>query len=341
MSNRLISPPAPENSFDPAHAPSGAGPRGAASDNTLKAYARDWAHFSRWCRMTGTDPLPPSPEQVGDYLTAMAAPADDRQSPAARCPLSVSTIERRLAGLVWNYARRGFALDRQDPEIATVLAGIRRRHARPPAQKEAIRPADILAMVGTLGFDLRGLRDRAILLLGFAGGLRRSEIVSLDRRKDDTADGGGWIEIMEAGALLTLKARTGWRELEVGRGSSERSCPVKALEDWLHFARIDTGPVFVRTSRDGKRALKARLTDKHVARLVKRTVLDAGLRQDLPEQERLALFSGHSLRTGLANAAEIDAQAVQKQQGHASAERSGSRRQADRFQVNLTRAAGL
>ena len=124
MSNRPISPPAPENSFDPAHAPSGAGPRGAASDNTLKAYARDWAHFSRWCRMTGANPLPPSPEQVGDYLTAMAAPADDRQSPAARCPLSVSTIERRLAGLVWNYARRGFALDRQDPEIATVLAGI-------------------------------------------------------------------------------------------------------------------------------------------------------------------------------------------------------------------------
>jgi len=117
-------------------------------------------------------------------------------------------------------------------------------------QKEAILPEDILAMVATLPFDLRGLRDRAILLLGYAGGLRRSEIVSLDVGKDDTPDSRGWIEIMDDGAILTLNAKTGWREVEIGRGSSDQTCPVHALSEWLRFAKIDFGPVFVRTSRD-------------------------------------------------------------------------------------------
>lgn len=82
-------------------------------------------------------------------------------------------------------------LTRDDRHIATVLAGIRRQHARPPVQKEAL--------LATLPHDLRGLRDRAILLLGFTGGLRRSEIVGLDRHKDDTTDSSGWIDLLDGG----------------------------------------------------------------------------------------------------------------------------------------------
>jgi len=310
--------------------------RAAASDNTLTAYAKDWAQFTRWCRMKGTEPLPPSPEMIGLYLADLAS--GSAPSPA----LSVSTIDRRLSGLAWNYTQRGFTFDRKNRHIATVLAGIKRRHARPPVQKEAILAEDILAMVATLPYDLRGLRDRAILLLGFAGGLRRSEIVSLDVHKDDTPDSGGWIEIFDKGTLLTLNAKTGWREVEIGRGSSDQTCPVHALEQWLHFSKIDFGPVFVRTSRDGKRALEARLNDKHVARLIKRTVLDTSIRSDLPKKERLALFSGHSLRAGLASSAEVDERYVQKQLGHASAEMTRRyQRRRDRFRVNLTKAAGL
>tara|TARA_R110002072_G_scaffold268805_1_gene427868 strand:+ start:10012 stop:11121 length:1110 start_codon:yes stop_codon:yes gene_type:complete len=310
--------------------------RAAASDNTLKAYAKDWAHFARWCRMKGAEPLPPSPEMIGLYLADLASGSGP--SPA----LSVSTIDRRLSGLAWNYAQRGFALDRKDRHIASVLAGIKRKHARPPVQKEAILAEDILAMVASLPFDLRGLRDRAILLLGYAGGLRRSEIVSLDVHKDDTPDSGGWIDIFDKGVLLTLNAKTGWREVEIGRGSKEQTCPLHALEQWLRFAKIDFGPVFVRTSRDGKKALETRLNDKHVARLIKRTVLDAGIRSELPEKERLALFSGHSLRAGLASSAEVDERYVQKQLGHASAEMTRRyQRRRDRFRVNLTKAAGL
>jgi len=308
----------------------------STSENTNKAYTADWKHFSRWCRLKGTEPLPPSSELIGLYLADLAAPAGKATA------LSVSTIDRRLSGLAWNCAQRGFTLDRKDRHIATVLAGIKRKHARPPLQKEAILPDDILAMVATLPFDLRGLRDRAMLLLGFAGGLRRSEIVSLDVGKDDTPDSGGWIEFLEGGAVLSLKGKTGWREVEVGRGSSQHTCPVHALEQWLHFSKIDFGPVFVRTSRDGKKAQESRLSDKHVARLIKATVLKSGIRSELPEKERIALFSGHSLRAGLASSAEVDERYVQKQLGHASAEMTRRyQRRRDRFRVNLTKAAGL
>jgi len=310
--------------------------KASTAENTNKAYAADWKHFTRWCRLNGVEPLPPSHEMIGLYLTDLATPTG--KAPA----LSVSTVDRRLSGLAWHYAQRGFILDRKDRHIGSVLAGIRRKHGKPPVQKEAILPEDILAMVATLPFDLRGLRDRAILLIGYAGGLRRSEIVCLDIGKDDTPDSGGWIEIEDAGAILTLRGKTGWREVEVGRGSSDQTCPVHALEQWLHFARIDFGPIFVRTSRDGKRTLETRLSDKHVARLIKQTALKSSIRAELPQKDRLALFSGHSLRAGLASSAQVDERYVQKQLGHASAEMTRRyQRRRDRFRVNLTKAAGL
>jgi len=272
--------------------------RGNAQDitaeNTSKAYRSDWVHFGRWCQRRGAIALPPSPELIGHYLLNCAAPDDG--SPA----LSASTIERRLCGLAWQYQQRGHLFDRKDRLIAAALAEIRRKATHGPLQKEAMSAKDIRAMVATLGFDLRGIRDRAMLLIGYAAGLRRTEIVSLDFGRDDARCTGGWVEIEEAGATLFLRRKTGLREVDIGRGPSDLTCPIHALEQWLHFAEIDFGPLFRRTSRDNTRVLEARLSDKHVARLIKQTVLEAGLRSDLPEQERLALFSGNSLRTGLA-----------------------------------------
>jgi integrase len=314
----------------------------AASENTLKAYAKDWAQFARWCRMRGAEPLPPSPQLIGLYIADLAAPGGKAPSHLASRPLSVSSIERRLSGLTWGYTQRGERLDRKDRHIASVLAGIRRKHARPPVQKEAILPEDLRDMLATLPHDLRGLRDRAILLIGFAGGLRRSEIVSLDHGKDDTPDSCGWVEVLEDGALITLRGKTGWREVEIARGSSDQTCPVHALTQWLHYARLDFGPVFVAVSRNGLKATSERLSDKHVARLIKQTVENAGLRPELSKAERLQLFSGHSLRAGLASSAEVDERYVQKQLGHASAEMTRRyQRRRDRFRVNLTKAAGL
>lgn len=267
--------------------------RRSASDNTLKAYANDWAQFSRWCRLKGVEQMPPSPEIVALYIAHLA-------SPQGKAALSLASIERRLSGLVWNCAQRGAPLDRKDRRIAAALAGIRQVHARPPTQKAAILPQDLFAMLDTLGRDLRGLRDRAILLIGFAGGLRRSEIVSIDLGKQDPPRSGGWIDIVEDGAVITLRGKTGWREVEVARGSSDQTCPIYALTQWLHFAKIDFGPIFIGVTRDGRKTTGKRLSDKHVARLVKQTVKAAGLRPDLPEAERIRLYSSHSLRAGLA-----------------------------------------
>lgn len=311
----------------------------ASSANTRRAYASDWKHFAAWCRRQGLEVLPPSPQTVGLYITACASGA----ATADRQPNSVATIERRLSALSWNYAQRGTPLDRADRHIKTVLAGIRNTHGAPPRQKEAVLPEDVIAMLETLDRGtLRGLRDRAMLLLGFAGGLRRSELVGLDLHRDDTEDGGGWVEILDKGLVVTLRGKTGWREVEIGRGSSDATCPIVALQTWLKLARIGHGPLFRRVTGRGKDVGPDRLSDQQVARLVKRAALAAGVRADLSEGERQDKFAGHSLRAGLASSAEVDERYVQKQLGHASAEQTRRyQRRRDRFRVNLTKAAGL
>src|SRR5271155_27071 len=312
--------------------------RAATSTNTNRAYGADWRHYTAWCRRQNLPALPPNPQVLGLYIAACASGAA-----GAKPKNSVSTIERRLSALMWNFAQRGQPMDRKDRHVATVLAGVRRTQGRPPEQKEAILPEDLKAMIATLELgDLRGPRDRAILLVGFAGGLRRSEIVGLDCGAQQTQDGTGWTEILDEGILVTLRGKTGWRQVEIGRGSSDLSCPVVALEAWLKFASIAHGPLFRRVFADGKTVDSERLADKHVARLVKRTAMAAGVRGDLAEGERERKFSGHSLRAGLASSAEIDERWVQKHLGHSSAEMTRRyQRRRDRFRVNLTKAAGL
>jgi integrase len=308
--------------------------RAAQADNTQRAYSADWRQFASWLRRQGLAETPPDPEAVGLYLAS--------QVERGGAELSVATLERRLSGIAWRYRQLGEPLDIRDRHIATVLAGIRRRHARPPTQKAAIFADELLAMLATLDMDLRGLRDRAILAIGFAGGLRRSEIVGLDCGPDQNEDGSGWIEIFPEGALLTIRGKTGWRDVEIGRGSRADTCPVALLETWLRLGRISHGPLFRAIARKNGGVSGARLTDKHVVRLVKTCALAAGLRGDLTEGERRLAFGGHSLRAGLASSAQIEEAHVQRHLGHASAEMTRRyQRKRDRFTINLTRAAGL
>ncbi|WP_255609308.1 tyrosine-type recombinase/integrase [Methylosinus sp. Sm6] len=324
--------------------------RNAQSDNTRRAYESDWRSFGTWLRRQGLSPLPPDPRTVGLYLAACM------ETDRGRAPLSVTTLERRLSGICWRYRQLGAPLDASDPHVATVLAGIRRAHARPPVQKQAIFADELLAMLATLENDLRGLRDKAILAIGFTGGLRRSEIVGLDCGPSQSEDGTGWIEIFgsaktnddeaapagEGGLLLTIKGKSGWREVEIGRGSRPETCPVAMLETWMRLGRITHGPLFRKVARKNGGVGAERLADKHVARLVQKCALGAGLRGDLSEGERRLAFAGHSLRSGLASSAEIDEAHVQRHLGHASVEMTRRyQRKRDRFRVNLTRAAGL
>ena len=308
--------------------------RSAQADNTRRAYETDWKMFASWLRRQGLSETRPDPEAVGLYLAA--------QVERGGAELSVATLERRLSGIAWRYRQLGEPLDIRDRHIATVVAGIRRRHARPPTQKAAIFADELLAMLATLDMDLRGLRDRAILAIGFAGGLRRSEIVGLDCGPNQTEDGAGWIEIFPEGALLIIRGKTGWREVEIGRGSRSETCPVALLETWLRLGRIARGPLFRAVARKNGGVGSERLTDKHVVRLVKTCAMAAGLRGDLTEGERRVAFGGHSLRAGLASSAQIEEAHVQKHLGHASAEMTRRyQRKRDRFKVNLTKAAGL
>jgi integrase len=301
------------------------------SENTARAYDADWRQFASWLRRNGFDEPPPDSEVVGLYLAAQA-----------EAGVSVATLERRLSGICWRYRQLGQGLDASDRHIATVLAGIRRQHARPPVQKAAIFADELLAMLGTLEMDLRGLRDRAILALGFAGALRRSEIVGLDCGPDQTEDATGWVELMDGGALLQIFGKTGWREVEIGRGSRPETCPVALLETWMRLGRISHGPLFRPIARKNGGVSSERLSDKHVARLVQKCAMQAGIRGDLTEGERRLAFGGHSLRAGLASSAQIEEAHVQKHLGHANAEMTRRyQRKRDRFRVNLTKAAGL
>ncbi|MBM3563414.1 MAG: integrase [Alphaproteobacteria bacterium] len=310
--------------------------RNARSENTRRAYEADWRQFAAWLRRQGLDPLPPDPQTVGLYLAACM------EGSSGRDPLSVSSLERRLSGICWRYRQLGAPLDTSDRHISTVLAGIRRAHGHPPVQKEAIFADELLAMMATLEMDLRGIRDRGILALGFAGGLRRSEIVGLDCGPDQSEDGTGWIEILDGGAVLQISGKTGWREVEIGRGSRPETCPVALLETWMRLGRISRGPLFRPIARKNGGVSANRLTDKHVARLVQKTALAAGIRGDLTEGERRLAFGGHSLRAGLASSAQIEEAHVQKHLGHASPEMTRRyQRKRDRFRVNLTKAAGL
>jgi integrase len=312
--------------------------RAATSQNTNRAYAADWRDYLRWRARQGLDLRPlADPECVGLYLAALASGAKG----AGGRPRTVGTIERRLSALVWHFAQRALPFDRKDRHVATVLAGVRRTHGRPPVQKEALLPEHLVAMLDLLPpSNLRNLRDRAILLLGFAGGLRRSEVAGLVMNPEDSLQGTGWPEFFDKGVLLTLRGKTGWREVEIGRGSTDATCPVAALQAWLKYARIVRGPVF--RAVVGRAVGAESLNDRHVARLVKRLAVAAGVRGDLSEGDREAKFSGHSLRAGLASSAEIDERYVQKQLGHASAEMTRRyQRRRDRFRVNLTKAAGL
>jgi integrase len=352
--------------------------RNARSDNTRRAYDADWRQFAAWLRRSGLDPLPPDPQTVGLYLAACmqdgvsagarnigGVHAGARNIGAGGRPaLSVASLERRLSGICWRYRQLGAPLDTSDRHISTVLAGIRRAHGRPPVQKEAIFADELIAMLATLDMDLRGIRDRAILAIGFAGGLRRSEIVGLDCGPDQSEDGTGWVEIFppgadlssasrdsadvssasnnDGGAVLQILGKTGWREVEIGRGSRAETCPIALLETWMRLGRISHGPLFRPIARKNGGVSAERLTDKHVARLVQKTALAAGIRGELTEGERRRAFGGHSLRAGLASSAQIEEAHVQKHLGHASAEMTRRyQRKRDRFRVNLTKAAGL
>ncbi len=250
----------------------------AKAPATLRAYRSDWAHFTTWCDLHGRSALPAEPETVALYLSDLARVA----KPA--------TLQRRLSSISQAHQAAGHPTPTVDPVVRAVHAGIRRTQGTAPIVKAPAVTAELRAMVTHLPGDLRGVRDRAMLLVGFAAALRRSELVALD-----VADVAETAE----GLVVTLRrSKTdpegAGRRIGVPYGSHPATCPVRALRAWTETAGVVNGPLFVTIDRAGRLGT-ARASDRAVARAVQRAAQAAGLDP--------ARYAGHSLRAGLATSA--------------------------------------
>ena len=253
--------------------------------STRKAYATDFRLFKAWCDGKGVPALPASPETVAAFLASKSKTTKP------------STLGRRVAAI--RYAHKLAHLDTPtDSEtVKATLRGIRRTFGGAKIRKAPAVAAKIHSMVAMTPEGLTGLRDRALLLLGFAGAFRRSELVALD-----LAD----IEETETGLLVKIRRSKTDQEAEgntiaIARG--DVACPAKALREWLDAAGIETGPIFRAINKAGTVAA-VRLTDRSVANIVKAYADRAGFDP--------SLFSGHSLRSGFLTSAAANGASIFK-----------------------------
>ena len=244
--------------------------------STRKAYGTDFRLFRIWCEAKGVSALPAAAETVAAYLAAQAKTAKP------------STLGRRVAAIRYAHKLAGLPLPTEAEGVKATMRGIRRTLGGAKARKAPAVAAKMLGMVATARSDLAGRRDRALLLLGFAGAFRRSELVALD-----VTD----VEETEAGLRVTIRHGKTDQEgqgvtIAIARG--DVACPVKALREWLKQAGIDAGPLFRPINKAG-RVAQARLTDRSVSNIIKVYAERAGF--------DASTFSGHSLRSGFLTSA--------------------------------------
>jgi site-specific recombinase XerD len=251
--------------------------RRARAESTITAYASDWRDFEAWCRKQPVTPLPATPQTVACYISSMA---DHHKA---------STIGRRLSAISQIHQSRRFESPTKNALVRSVLKGIRRTIGTAPNEKAPLVAADIREMVSRLPDNLIGKRDRALLLLGFAGAFRRSELVGLNVEDLMFTPDGLVVILRKSKTDQEAKGR------KIGVPSLPHSdaCPVRAVRAWLDASAIADGPVF-RSVACGGRLQTQRLSDNAVAEVVKRR-LPAGLDS--------AKFAGHSLRAGFCSSA--------------------------------------
>lgn len=263
---------------------------------TLRAYESDLADFRAWCEQRGFGVLPAEPQAVALYLTERAD------------TLSVSSLRRRVAAISVAHRLAGLESPTTHGSVKSVLRGITRTKGASQSQKAAVSIEQLRAMIGTLPDSLLGCRDRALLLVGFAGAFRRSELVAFDVRD---------VQFVREGAVLQLRKSKSDQE-QIGRtvaipyGANPATCPVRALQAWIDAAGLCDGPLFRSVNRHGQ-VQSQRLSAQSVALVVKRYARNAGF--------AFEDFAGHSLRSGFCTtAAEGGASErdIMEQSGHKS-----------------------
>lgn len=266
----------------------------STAPTTRKAYASDWADFVAWCNQHALASLPATPNTVALYLTQRAR------------SLKTSTLERRLVSIGHSHRHSHLENPATDPAVRAVWDGIRREKGSAKARKNPALTKLIRKMIAALPATNLGARDRALLLLGYAGALRRSELVNLA-----VSD----LELADEGLIITLrKSKTDQnargRRIGIPFGNYEETCPVRAVRNWLDVSGITEGALFRAVNRHGQ-VQPGQLGDKPVATVVKRSLTAAGFD---PKN-----FAGHSLRSGFATMAALAGSSerdIQKQTGH-------------------------
>ena len=271
--------------------------------NTVRAYKSDFKDFGLFCSQNGFKSLPSDPKIVSLYLTHLSIKE-----------AKMSTLKRRLVSIGVIHRLKGHYLDTKHPSIIENIMGIKRRKGSIQKAKKPILISNLKSIINVIDEldreEIKKLRDRTIILIGFSGGFRRNEIVSLDY--DD-------LDFVNEGLKISIRRS---KTDQFGEGSikalpyfdSHRYCPVVSLKNWLNITKINSGPLFRRFLK-GLKLSENRLTDQTVALLIKEYLQLAGIDSKN--------YSGHSLRSGFAtSAAESGAEerSIMAMTGHKSTE---------------------
>ena len=277
--------------------------RNSKSNNTVRAYKSDFKDFGLFCAKNGFKSLPSEPKIISLYLTHLSTKE-----------IKISTLKRRLVSIGMIHKLKGHYLDTKHPVIIENIMGIKRRKGSIQKGKKPLLINSLKLIINAINEqkkeEIKKLRDKSIILIGFSGGFRRNEIVNLNYED---------LEFVPEGLKIAI---TRSKTDQFGEGSikalpyfdNSEYCPVITLKQWLEVSKINSGPVFRRFSK-GSKLLEHRLTDQTVALLIKEYLNLAGIDSKN--------YSGHSLRSGFATAAAesgAEERSIMAMTGHKSAE---------------------
>jgi integrase len=294
--------------------------RGSIPENTKRAYGADWKDFQRFCGRRRLSSVPARPETVCAYLAAKNR------------SLKKATLRRRLTVIGIVHRMRGVSNPLEDSRVRQTWRGILRSKLDAEDRKAPLLLKELKAIVEGLPQNLSGLRDKALLLVGFAGAFRRSELVGLNVSNVELTDDGLVVHIPRS---KTDQQGVG-RKIGIPYGENPGTCPVNALVSWLDAAEISEGALFRKVNRHGELEGK-RLCGSSVALIVKRALTAIG--------KKAHRFSAHSLRAGLATQAAMSGaseRSIQNQTGHKSLKTLRTYiRDGSLFRENAAKKAGL
>ena len=273
------------------------------ANNTVRAYKSDFNDFGLFCAQNGFKTLPSEPKVISLYLTYLSTKE-----------VKISTLKRRLVSIGVVHKLKGYYLDTKHPSIIENIMGIKRRKGSSQKGKKPLLINNLKKIINAIDAEkneeIKKLRDRSIILIGFSGGFRRNEIVSLDF--DD-------LDFVQEGLKIRIKRS---KTDQFGEGSlkglpyfdNSQYCPVVSIRKWIEISKINSGALFRRFTK-GSKLSDNRLSDQTVALIIKDYLKLAGIES--------RNYSGHSLRSGFAtSAAESGAEerSIMAMTGHKSTE---------------------